>query len=410
MKSIKMAAKKRGKLSLPGEIRRIPKKGKTDYSQPAVEARIQWLRDETGVQLNFINRYSEPTETFAGNIENFIGTAQVPIGIAGPLRVNGDYAKGDYFVPLATTEGVLVNSFHRGARLITKAGGANVKIFKKEMHVTPALKVDSLRQAIRIIGWIKNNFEEIKKIADSTTSHGKLINIYPRLVGRLLLLKMCYDTKDAMGMNMITIASDAAVKLISEENKIKVYYPRSNYSSDKKNSSHNYIEGYGRSIHAEAVIPANLIRYFGTTAEEMFEYFNLQLQASVAAGMHGVNGQFANGIAALFIATGQDVAQVINSAVGMSICEPKSVGGLYISVDLPNLLVGTIGGGTRRGYAKESLSIMDCCGLDNADKFAEIVTATVLAGELSILGALASGTFVDAHRSFGRPSKFHNAP
>jgi len=382
---------------------RLPMSGSDDYSSENVQKRVRWIEKKFGVDLSPISSICEPLESFKGNIENLVGVASVPVGVIGPLKILGEFARGEFYVPLATTEGVLANSFHRGSRLITKAGGANVQILNRSMHVSPAFKLNSLREIRPFLAWLLTHFQDIKAVAEKTTKHGKLRSIHPKVSGSKVILKMVYDTADAMGMNMITIASDHAARYIAKKCRIKTFYPRSNYSSDKKNSAHCYIECYGRSVQADVILPADIIRYLGTTAKKMFEYYQLQLESCVAAGMHGANGQIANGIAALFIATGQDAAHVINSGVGITSCELRGRD-IYVSVTLPSLLVGTVGGGTKRDYAKACLSIMNCYGAGNSDKFAEIAAALALSGELSILGALASGTFVKAHEIYGRNS------
>lgn len=381
---------------------RIPLFGETDYSQKAVKIRQRWIKKRLGIKPLYLSQIPEETSQYKGNIEHLVGVVQVPVGIIGPLKINGTDARGNFYIPLATTEGVLVSSFHRGARLITKSGGANVKIKKFEMHVSPVLVLSQKDEIRSIIKWVSDHFNEIKKVAEKTTAHGKLLRIRPRVVGTKIILKMIYDTKDAMGMNMITIASDQAVKYIARHCKVKTYYPRSNYSSDKKYSVHIAREGYGRWVYAEALIRKEFIRYLGTSAKKMYDCYMIQREASKAAGMPWINGQIANGIASVFIATGQDPAQVVNSAIGESHCRYTRSGDLFINVSLPCLLVGTVGGGTRRGYARECLQILGCYGTGHANKFAEIIGGLVLAGELSILGALASGTFVEAHKSLGR--------
>ena len=339
----------------------------------------------------------------AGNIENLIGCAQIPIGIAGPLKINGQYASGNFFIPLATTEGVLITSYHRGMRLITRAGGVNTVILKNELHVSPIFLIHGIANIQSFSDWIKNNFNEIKKVAEKTTNHGKLLNITPKITGDGVILKFSYFTGDAMGMNMINKATDEACQFISKKNQTK-YYIRSNFSSDKKVSAHNFIMGYGKEVFAEATIPKRLFteRKIRTSPGEIYNYRTNVISSSIYSGMFGMNAQFANLLAALFIACGQDVAHIVNSSVGVSSCKVLQNGDLYISVYLPNLLVGTVGGGVDLPTQRECLEILGCHGTGKVLKFTEIVAASVLAGELAISIAITNGSFVEAHEKLGR--------
>lgn len=376
---------------------------KNDHSISYLNKRIEFITKQTGVKLRHINNYSVIPEDTSGNIENLIGFAQIPIGITGPLKINGSHAKGEFYIPLATTEGVLITSYHRGMRLLTRAGGVNTCIFKDELHISPIFIIYGVNKMKLFIEWIHDNLNKIKEEAEKTTKHGKLLNIKPSMTGEGVVLKFSYSTGDAMGMNMINKATDEACKFISKLTQAK-YYIRSNFSSDKKISANNIIKGYGKEIFAEATIPKKLFveRKIRTTPEEIYSYRTAVMSSSVYAGMIGMNAQFANFLAAIFIACGQDVAHVVNSSVGISSCKVLPSGDLYISVYLPNLLVGTIGGGTALPTQRECLEILGCYGNGMVLKFAEIVAAGVLAGELAISIAITNGSFVEAHERLGR--------
>ncbi len=381
---------------------RLPLGGASDYSDEFIDKRINFIETLLNVNISSLQNLPKPYLQHKGNAENLLGAINIPLGIIGPLLVNGNVAKGGFFVPLATTEGVLISSFHRGSRIISKSGGAIVRSSPQRIHVTPVLVLADIGKICDFEKWIKDNFLKIKELAESTTKHGKLVDYRLKSFGRKIYLTLIYDSGDAMGMNMITIASDLVLKYIIKFFDVDLAYPRSNYSSDKKQSAHLYMTDYGRRVTASAIISEELLRYLGSTVQDVMNFYKVQLEAGVLAGMYGINGQFANGIAALFAATGQDIAQVVNSASGITDCSVDKLGRLIISVELKNLLVGTVGGGTKQPYASTCLEILNCKGSGKSEKFAEITAATVLAGELSILGALSSGTFVKAHQLFGR--------
>jgi hydroxymethylglutaryl-CoA reductase (NADPH) len=288
-------------------------------------------------------------------------------------------------------------------RLLTRAGGVNTCIVRDELHISPIFIIHGMQEIEVFIKWVQNNLEKIKEVAEKTTKHGKLINVESKITGEGVILKFSYSTGNAMGMNMINKATDEACKFISQFTKAK-YYIRSNFSSDKKISAHNFIKGYGKEVFAEATISKRLFieRKIRTTPEDIYNYRTVVMSSSIYAGMFGMNAQFANFLAAIFIACGQDVAQVVNSSIGVSSCKILPSGDLYISVYLPNLLVGTVGGGTALPTQRECLEILGCYGQGAVLKFTEIVAAGVLAGELAISIAITNGSFVEAHEKLGR--------
>jgi len=379
----------------------IPHDRNKDYNSDYVKKRREWLENKTGVNLPHLSSYSIKEEDFRGNIENFIGVCQVPVGIAGPLKINGEEAKGNYYVPLATTEGALVLTYHRGMRVLTRSGGADVRVLDEEIHIAPAFYVDDLKDAERFVKWLKTNFKKIKKVAESTTSHGKLMKIDPIILGRRVIAKFSYNTADAQGLNMVNKACLKACEFIEAETR-KEYMLRSNYSAIKKASNNIFHLGQGKAVFADITIPRDTMRLFGVTPGETARYFNSTLLSTTQAGTLGGNAHIANGIAALFIACGQDVADVSVSHVGISMCEKTPDDSLYVSVYIPNVFIGTVGGGTGLGTQKECLEILGCYGSGKAKKFAEIVGATVLAGEIAVLAALTGRTYVKAHEKYGR--------
>lgn len=369
----------------------------------AIELRRRALEQIRSIKLENIKQYSiNPEAASRYNIENMIGAIQVPLGIAGPLLINGEYAKGIFYIPLATTEGVLVASVNRGCRAITASGGAAAKVFLDRMTRAPVFKAASIAEAVKMMQWIKENFEELKREVKKNTRHGELLHIDAYPVGRYVYLRMAYDTKDAMGMNMVTIATERLGKMISEKTGTRLIALSGNMCVDKKPAAINLILGRGKSVGAEAVIKREVVeRTLKTSPEAIVEVNQAKLIGSARSGSFGFNAHFANIIAAIFIATGQDTAQVVEGACGITTAQLLNED-LYISVTVPSLEIGTIGGGTRVETQRECLQILGVQGGGsppglNAKKFAEIIACAILAGELSLLSAHASGHLALAH-------------
>ncbi|BFH74370.1 hydroxymethylglutaryl-CoA reductase (NADPH) [Sulfurisphaera javensis] len=380
----------------------------------AMVARRQAIERLTNTQLPSIgSTILDYSEIKNRNAENVIGGIQIPVGVIGPLKVNGDYAKGDFYVPLATTEGALIASVNRGAKAVTKSGGTRVKIIFDGMARAPVFKLDSIEEVSKFLDWIKKNFSKIKEVAESTTSHGKLINIEPFVLGNNVWLRFVYETGDAMGMNMATIATEKACEFIEREfGEAECVAVSGNMCSDKKQSQINSLHGRGKTVVAEALIPHEIVKTVLKSDTNLIHEVNLRknwLGGARAGTIFQFNAHFANIIAAIFIATGQDVAQVVESSSGYTWTEVREEG-LYISVTLTSLEVGTVGGGTRLPTQREALSIMGVAGPgnppgSNAKKFAEIIASTVLAGELNLLAALANKELGKAHMKLGRGAK-----
>jgi hydroxymethylglutaryl-CoA reductase (NADPH) len=375
----------------------------------AAEARRQYLEKAVGVRLENIGKTIIDLNTVVGrNIENVIGAVQIPVGVAGPLLVKGDYANGYFYIPLATTEGALVASVNRGAKFITESGGARVKVLKDGMARAPLFRLPSLIDAVEFVEWVTQHFDELKKAAESTTRHGRLKEVQPFIVGNYVWLRLVFSTGDAMGMNMATIASDAVAKYVQQHfPKARLVALSGNMCVDKKANAVNFLLGRGKTVVAEAVVKREVLERLGITAEDVHEVnVRKNLIGSALAHSYGFNAHFANIVAAIFIATGQDVAQVVESSMGITSTEPRD-DGLYVSVFLPSLEVGTVGGGTGLPTQREALALLGVAGSGNppgtnALKFAEIIAAAVLAGELNLLIALARNELASAHQRLGR--------
>jgi hydroxymethylglutaryl-CoA reductase (NADPH) len=386
--------------SSPDIVPRLPQQG---YAAEHVAQRRRWVEEKTGASLSHVSRCSVDTEQMRGNIENPIGAAQMPLGVAGPLRVNGEHASGVFYVPLATTEGALVRSYERGMMAITRAGGADARITVNENRGSPIFKCADVVAAGELVQFIQKNVAHIQAEANSTTTHGMLLRLATRHIGRDVVVDFSYHTGDAHGMNMISKATDAACKWIQRQFPVQTYYILSGGSSEKRASGVLFAGGKGKHVTAGVRLSSRLVRtYLHSTPECIADMWHRTMLAQTFSGVMGYNGHVANGLTALFIACGQDVANVTNSAVGLTSIEVVDAGDLYISITLPSLTVATVGGGTGLATSSECLQMLGCRGDGCATKLAEIVAATVLAGELSFGAALAAGDFVNAHEAYGR--------
>ncbi len=375
----------------------------------SVELRRKFIEEKTKAGLKSMSSFSFDINAVSSrNTENIIGAVHIPVGIAGPLKINGEFAKGEFYVPLATTEGALVASVNRGCSAISESGGATALILSNKMARAPVFKSIGIKHSMEISDWVKSHFNELKKVAASTTNFGELTGAKTWIVGKNVYVRFEFDTKDAMGMNMVTIASEEMAKLIEKETKAKYISVSGNMCIDKKPSALNLIEGRGKTVLAEAVIKRDVVqKVLKTTPEDIVELnYRKNLVGSALAGSLGHNAHFANIIAAAFIATGQDPAHIADGSVGITTAEVDRRN-LYISVYIPSLNVGTVGGGTGLATQKDALSIMGCAGAtskpgENSKKLAEIIASAVLAGELSVLAAQASGQMTRAHIKLGR--------
>jgi hydroxymethylglutaryl-CoA reductase (NADPH) len=287
--------------------------------------------------------------------------------------------------------------------LITRSGGAAARLHVDENRVTPVFVLDDVAAAADFARELPHRLDEIRAEAESTTRHGKLLRLEVRPLGREVMVHFCYSTGDAHGMNMIVKATDKACRWILEHSAARRHYIFSGLESEKRASGSLFAGGKGKKVVAGARLPARNVRaYLHTTPEGMADVWRRTVLGHLQGGALGYNGHYANGLAALFIACGQDVANLANSAVGITSFEVLESGDLYASVTLPALTVATVGGGTGLGTGRECLEMLGCAGQGKAPKLAEIVAATLLAGELSMAGAIASGEFVDAHETYGR--------
>ncbi len=377
-----------------------------DHSEAAMWKRRELLLEQgiSTTQLAGCETEVAP-EKLAANIENQIGMARIPVGVAGPMRVNGSCAHGDFYVPLATTEGALVASFHRGALVASLAGGVTVSCLTESVTRAPCFMFESLREVGVFIAWLLPEYQQLQTVVAATTAHGKLIDLQTSIVGKEVYLLFEFTTGDASGQNMVTIATQAICQWIIDRTPIRPqhWFIDGNMSGDKKATSQAFSYARGKKVIAECVLSAQLVRRFlHTQPADMFRYWQVSALGGIQSGSIGIQGHYSNGLAAVFIACGQDPACVAEAAVGITRMDLTAAGDLYVSVALPNLICGTVGGGTQLPTARECLEMLGCFGADRARRFAEICGALVLCGEISIIGAMAAGDFTSAHARYGR--------
>lgn len=390
----------------PTEIERvrIPRQKENDYSHELAAERREFIRKQTGVNLTHVAQYSVDPASLPGNIENFIGVAQVPIGLAGPLRIHGEYAQGDFYIPLATTEGTLVASYNRGMRLLSECGGVKTTVVEDSMQRAPVFIFSDALEAREFGRWVEENFAAIQAEAESTTAVGKLRRIGQFAVGPLRYLRFDYTTGDAAGQNMATKATFAACEWIKKNYPAHLrYFLSGNIDTDKKHSHLNTILTRGKRVVAEAVIQREImLRLMHIDTRELFYARQVQMVGGFLAGSSNNGAHAANGLAALFIATGQDAANVAESHAAITYSQQLENGDFYWSITLPSLIVATYGGGTGLATQKQCLEVLGCYGQGKVKKFAEICAAVVLAGETSLAAAMLHGDWVSAHERLGR--------
>lgn len=386
---------------------RIPRNEEDDYEEGIIAARQKFVENYAKTSLQHIPHYNFDPHILKGNIENFVGVAQIPLGFAGPLLINGEHAQGEFFIPLATTEGTLVASYNRGMKVLNLSGGVKTTVLADAMQRAPVFVFEDARGARNFSQWVNANIDKIREEAEATSSIAKLQYIDTYLANKFAFLRFNFSTGDAAGQNMVGRATFAACSWILDNFDgalpIQRFYLESNFATDKKASQVNVMRTRGKRVVAEAVVKRDvLIQTMRVTPEQL--HFHSQV-ANVGAFMSGANNNglhSANGITAMFIATGQDVANVSESSAGVIYVEVLPDGDLYLSITIPSLIVATYGGGTGLPTQKESLRILGCEGKGKVYKLAEIVAAVVLAGEISLASAISSLDWVSSHEKYGR--------
>ena len=384
--------------------KRIPRDSENDYTEDMAKQRRDFVTAETDVSLQNIGHYSiDPADT-AGNVENFIGVAQVPMGLVGPLLVNGEHAQGDFYMPMATSEGTLIASYNRGARLLRESGGAKVTVVDDAMQRAPVFMFDDARQARDFGVWVTENFDQIAEQAQTTTRSGKLRNIQQFAAARMRYLRFNYTTGDAAGQNMVGKATFVACEwIMANYPGIKRYMLSGAMDTDKKHSHLNTLHTRGKRVIAEVTIPNELLlKSMNISAEALYKARSISQVGSFMAGSNNTGAHSANGVTAAFIATGQDVANVAESSAAIVFADLDDEGNYYLSITIPSLIIATFGGGTGLPTQQECLKMLGCAGSGKVHKLAEIIGTTVLAGEVSLMSAVLAGDWVTSHDALGR--------
>ncbi len=385
---------------------KIPRDEMDDYAEAAIKDRQAFVHKITGKKLDHVTQYSFDPHMVNGNCEHFIGVAQVPLGIAGPITINGEHAKGDFLIPMATAEGTLVASYNRGIKVLNLSGGVTCSVIGDSMQRAPVFIFENARGAREFEKWVQANFKTIAQRAEETSSIAKLQYIDSYLANKFTFLRFNYSTGDAAGQNMVGRATFAACSWILDTYKdhpIEKFFLESNFATDKKASQVNVMKTRGKRVVAECIIKKEVLEQTMRVHPRDLHYHSQV--ASIGSILSGANNNglhSANGITAMFIATGQDVANVSESSAAVIYCELTPNEDLYLSITIPSLIVATYGGGVGLATQKECLEMMDCFGKGKVNKLAEIIAGVVLAGEISLASAISSSDWVSSHEKYGR--------
>ena len=383
---------------------RIPRDKENDYSREMASQRAAYVSEMTGAALHTVSSYTIDPAVTRGNIENFTGTVQLPLGVAGPLKIVGEHANGEFFVPMATTEGTLVASYNRGMRVISECGGARTTVVKESMQRAPVFMFDNALEAKEFGKWLRENIDALRRVVKSSSRTAELTEIEQYCVAKMLYTRFCYTTGDAAGQNMTGKATLLACDWIRANHPLQPRFILSgNLDTDKKHSMMNMIQTRGKRVVAEFVLKRDVARKFlRIETEWLYRFRQIAGIGTLQAGSAYSGAHSANGIAAMFIATGQDAANVAESHAGMTYAELLDNGDFYWAVTLPALICATYGGGTGLPTQRECLEMMDCYGKGKVNKLAEIIAAVVLAGDVSLSSAILAHEWVSSHEKMGR--------
>ena len=383
---------------------KVPYDREDDFSEAIIQERQEFARSLSGVEFEHVASYSFDPSITNGNVEGFFGVAQIPIGLAGPIKVNGEYAKGEFLVPLATTEGTLVASYNRGIKVLNLSGGVTCTVSDDRMQRAPVFVFESAREAREFRGWVNEHMDGIRQAAEATSSVAKLLDIDMFLASKFAYLRFNFATGDAAGQNMVGRATFASCSWILDNvDNIKRFYLESNLATDKKHSQINIMRTRGKRVIAEAVVSRDvLVQHMRVEPESLQYHSQVSNVGSFLSGANNNGAHSPNGITAMFIATGQDVANVAESSSGILYTEINPEGDLYMSLTIPSLIVATFGGGTSLPTQNECLALMDCVGKGKVRKLAEIIAGVALAGEISLGSAISSLDWVSSHEKYGR--------
>ncbi len=380
---------------------------KQSWTTAGQQARLQLLENQQQITLPFLGNEQTYTDipSLKGNIEHYIGMTQVPTGIIGEVCIEGTDANGNFFVPLATSEGALVASYHRGTVACKMAGAIRAVVVSEQVQRCPIFRFRTVVQVLAFVAWLTEEWEKCKEIVGKQSRFAKLQTPKFNIEGNQVIVTFEYTTGDAAGQNMVTVCTEAVCLYLVQQSPVEIieWFIDGNLSGDKKVRGSAFIAPRGKYVTAEITLPRKIvIDFLRTTPEKMQTFWQTSALGAVKMGGIGMNAHFPNGLAALFLACGQDIACVSEACVGIARAEVTAEGDLYGAVTLPNLIVGTVGGGTHLPTQQECLKIMGCYGAGNSRKFAAICAAVLLAGEFSISAAMSGGYFSKAHKLYGR--------
>jgi NADP-dependent 3-hydroxy-3-methylglutaryl-CoA reductase len=401
--------------------RTLPKvPGRGLYTDDARHERLAFVKEQTGRELEEVSSTRLQPNALVSNIEALLGSVEIPVGIAGPLHVKGEHANGLFYAPMATTEGALVASATRGATALSRCGGVTARVLGQRMLRVPVFVLEDLSMALFFAEWVKDHQSEIAEQTRRYSNYADLVDLQTQVLGRAVHVHFIYETGDAAGQNMTTTCTWQACQWIFQEMwrfdglNFENFLVEANLSNDKKVTYQSFLKGRGIRVLAECVLTEEICtQVLKVTPRQLVDAYNQVVCGSIAAGMVGININIANVIAAIFTATGQDIACVHESAIGhlhMELIEldaadefaRKPRQRIYATLMLPSLVVGTVGGGTNLPQQKECLQLLGCAGADKAHKLAEIISGFCLALDISTLSAIASDQFARAHEKLGR--------
>ena len=387
-----------------GNSDRIPRDKDNDYTREMASQRTAFVKAMTGASLDTVSSYTIDPALTRGNIENFAGTAQIPLGIAGPLKIVGEHAQGDFYIPMATTEGTLLASYSRGMRVISECGGVKTTVVKHSMQRAPVFRFGNAFEAREFGKWLDENIDSIRAVVKNSSKTAQLTEIEQYIVGNMMFTRFCYTTGDAAGQNMTGKATLYACEWIRGKHPLKPRYLLSgNMDTDKKHSMMNLIQTRGKRVVAEFVLKKEVAEdVLRIDTAELYRFRQIASVGTMQAGAAYSGPHSANGITAMFIATGQDVANVSESHAGLNYGELLDNGDFYWAVTMPAIICATYGGGTALPTQRECLEMMDCFGAGKADKLAEIIAGVVLAGDVSLSCAILAREWVSSHERLGR--------
>ena len=388
------------------ERRTLPRRG--EHTEAARLARLDHLRRLTGMSLLRLEKTTLDATRLCSNVEALIGGVEVPVGVAGPLQLDGAAARGSFFLPLATTEGALVSSASRGALALTDSGGVQARVLGRQMTRAPLFTFRSFGAAGGFCAWLTARLGELQERTREVSRHARLVAVQPVMLGVNVVVRFVFETGDAAGQNMSTACAWHLCRLIDRQLRHdpslapEAFYVESNASLDKKVGFASWLGGRGLRVLASATLAEPICRrVLKVSSEQLLFAYQRSMEAAVQVGMIGHNVNVANVVAGAFIATGQDVACVHESSLAQLTMQ-GAPGGLHVSMTLPSLIVGTVGGGTHLPRQQELLELMGCAGSGGVDRLAEIIAGFSLALDLSTLAAVAGGQFAAAHERMGR--------